>query len=101
MITNRALPRIRNLLDEVPEKYKSDVEAALNELEKGGLPEHLNPELIKFNKFKIKVADGDVEIIFERDFATGDVRIVDIKTRINIRGIFEKIRRAIDITPRP
>lgn len=98
MIANRDSPHIKELIAKVPEAYKSDVEAALNELEND--PYQLNPESVTFNKYKIKVADGDIEIIFEWNWG-GRVRIVDIRERRDFWGILRKMRDMVDITPKP
>jgi hypothetical protein len=97
MITNR--PHIQDLIDAVPQKYKSEVATALDDLDAQGLSPQQNAEHIRFNKYKIEVAGGDVEIIFEYDLTSGNIRIIDIKTRANIKAILKKIRRAIEIGP--
>lgn len=99
MITNRNLPHIKDMIARVPQKYQSDVTALLDELESEQSPQP-NWEYVKFNKYKIKVADGDIEIIFELNWS-GEIRLVDIKERLNITGILKKIREGIDITPKP
>jgi hypothetical protein len=97
MITNRDSPHIRDKIAGVPEEYQPEVQTVLDKLEKG-FPE--DSEFIRFDKYKIKVADGNIEIIFEWDLDTGNVRIVDIRERSNWGRIYKKIRK-LDITPRP
>jgi mRNA-degrading endonuclease RelE of RelBE toxin-antitoxin system len=99
MITNRNIPRISDLIYRVPEKHKKDVSAVLDELENNGLSPKFNPKRLRFNKYKIEVKDSDIEIIFEHDFASGDIRIVDIKDRADLKGIARKILKAIEIGP--
>src|ERR1051325_9124754 len=93
MITNRN--NINDLIDAVPKEYQEAVKGALDELNQNGLSGQSNPEYIMFDKYKIKVAGGDVEIIFEHDYSSGNIRIVDIKTRANIRRLYDKIRKAL------
>jgi hypothetical protein len=60
----------------LPQNYQKDVEAALNELDNDPLPQRRNPIFIKANNFKIRVASGNVEIIYGVDIATKRVRII-------------------------
>jgi hypothetical protein len=94
MITNRQLPHIVDLIEGLPEKYKSDVIALLDELE-NSFPAGLNTEYLGFSKYKVRVAGGEAEVIIEAGFLN-NIRIVDIKTRTNIKGILRKIGRVID-----
>jgi hypothetical protein len=98
MITNRNAPYVTDLIDGLPSQYKDDATTALDELDAKGLSSTLNPKNIKFNDYKIEVANGDIEIIFKHDLA-GNIRIVDIKHRANLKGILRKIADAIDISP--